>query len=50
MGICNWCKKRANRLYECRGWDVCWNCYWEDVDKEVKENDHQEKAKNENTD
>lgn len=35
---CNFCKKTADKLYDLRGWKVCWNCYFEDVDKkkEVK--------------
>lgn len=34
MRECNFCKKKADKLYELRGWEVCWDCYFEDVDKE----------------
>jgi len=30
---CHSCKKQSDKLYELRGWKVCWNCYWKDVDK-----------------
>ena len=30
---CNWCKKDRDKLYEHKGWMVCWDCYFEDIDK-----------------
>lgn len=31
---CNWCKKQVEKVYDYKGWKVCWDCYWKDVDKE----------------
>lgn len=28
-------KKATNKLYDLRGYRVCWDCYWEDVDKDL---------------
>jgi hypothetical protein len=33
---CYFCKKKTDKLYELRGWKVCWDCYFEDVDKEER--------------
>ena len=34
---CQWCKKKADKLYEVRAYEVCWDCYWEDADKTLGE-------------
>ena len=34
MMECYFCKKKIDKLYDLRGWKVCWDCYFEDVDKE----------------
>ncbi|KKK71506.1 hypothetical protein LCGC14_2913230 [marine sediment metagenome] len=34
-GTCNWCGKKADRLYELRKWDVCFDCYFEDADEQT---------------
>jgi hypothetical protein len=31
---CNWCKRKVDKLYEHKRYMICWDCYWEDVDKE----------------
>ena len=32
---CYFCKKESDKLYELRGWEVCYDCYFEDIDKDL---------------
>jgi hypothetical protein len=42
---CYFCKKQTDKLYELRGWDVCYDCYFEDIDKDLgKEDEGKEQA------
>ena len=38
--LCDFCKKDrwTDKLYDLRGWKVCWDCYWKDVDKKQRKN------------
>lgn len=35
MEECYLCKKKVDKLYEFRGWRVCWDCYFKEVDKDM---------------
>ena len=35
MRECYFCKKESDKLYELRGWEVCYDCYFEDIDKDL---------------
>ena len=32
---CHWCGRDKVKLYDHKGWKICWDCYWEDVDKDL---------------
>ena len=34
MRECYFCKKKADKLYEFRGWEICWDCYFKKVDED----------------
>jgi len=35
MRECYLCKNKTNKLYEFRGWKVCWDCYFKKVDENM---------------
>lgn len=39
---CNWCHKAVSELYELRNREVCFDCYFEDVDKTLGEEEIEE--------